>query len=208
MFKIVGAIITGGILGWLMSRLSHFLKIENEGQWIVVLSAFIILSFGISSLLNLDELLAAMSLGAFIANFNLQEKLLFKIIERYTESLILLLFFILSGLHLDISAIPSAAYLIAVFFLLRITGKYLGSHIGAVWANAPVKIRKYTGGGLIPQGGIVIGLALLISKNPDFSKVSDTLLAVVMGSTILNELLGPIAAVRSLKKAGETSDES
>lgn len=208
LFKIVGAIITGGILGWLMSKLSHLLKIENEGQWIVILSAFIILSFGISNFLNLDELLAAMSLGAFIANFNHQEKLLFRIIERYTEALILLLFFILSGLHLDISAIPNAAYLIAVFFLLRLAGKYLGARLGAVWAKAPLKIRKYTGGGLIPQGGIVIGLALLISKNPDFSKISDTLLAVVMGSAILNELLGPIAAVRSLKNAGETSDES
>ncbi len=204
-YKIVGAILAGGILGWITGVLSRFFKVEDEGQWIVLLAAVIILTFGISGFLNLDELLASMALGAFIANFNKQSDMLFKIVERYTEALILLLFFILSGLHLDISAIPDAALLIGVFVILRISGKYFGARLGAIWAHAPKEVQKYTGGGLIPQGGIVIGLALLISKNPDFSTISDTLLAVVMGSAIFHELLGPIAAIQSLKKAGETS---
>ena len=207
-YKILGAIITGGILGWLTGLISRFFNIESEGQWIVLLSAFIILTFGVSTLLGLDELLAAMAAGAFIANFNKQSKFLFKIIERYTEDLIFLFFFILSGLHLDITAIPAAAFLIAVFVVLRISGKYFGSRVGAAWANAPKNIRKYTAGGLIPQGGIVIGLALLISKNPDFSQISDTLLAVVMGSAIFHEIIGPLTAVHALKKAGETNAEN
>ena len=133
---------------------------------------------------------------------------MFKIIERYTEELIFLLFFILSGLHLDVTAIPAAAILIAVFVVLRITGKYFGSRLGAAWGGAPVEVRKYTAGGLIPQGGIVIGLALLISKNPDFAEISDTLLAVVMGSAIFHEIIGPLTAIRALKKAGEVNTEN
>jgi len=207
-YKIAGAVFVGGILGWLTGFLSRIFKIENEGQWIVLLSAVIIFTFGIASFLNLDELLAAMALGAFIANFNKQSDLLFKIIERYTEALIMLLFFILSGLHLDISAIPDATLLILIFVILRITGKYFGARLGAAWSKAPEEIRKYTGGGLIPQGGIVIGLALLISKNPDFAKIAHTLLAVVMGSAILHELIGPISAIQTLKKAGEIPDKN
>ena len=204
-YKILGAVLAGGIFGWLTGLLSRLLKIENEGQWIVLLAAFIILTYGISSYLNLDELLASMALGAFIVNFNSQNELLFKIIQRYTEELILLFFFILSGLHLDISAIPDAKFLIGAFVILRISGKYFGARLGAIWSHAPENIRKYTGGGLIPQGGIVIGLALMISKNPEFSKISATLLAVIMGSAIFHELIGPVSAIRSLKKAGETS---
>lgn len=207
-YKIVGAVLAGGLFGWFTGILSRFLKIKEEGQWIVLLAAMIIFTFGISSFLKLDELLAAMALGAFITNFNKQSDLLFKIVERYTEALILLLFFILSGLHLDISAIPDAALLIGVFVVLRISGKYFGARLGAFWAHAPKEVQKYTGGGLIPQGGIVIGLALLISKNPDFAKVSDTLLAVIMGSAIFHELIGPVAAIQSLKNAGETSEKS
>lgn len=207
-YKIAGAVLIGGISGWLMGFLSKAFKIENDGQWIVLLAAVIIFTFGISTFLNLDEILAAMALGAFITNFNKQSKLLFKIVERYTEALIMLLFFILSGLHLDIFAIPDATLLIVIFVILRITGKYFGARLGAIWGNAPMKIRKYTGGGLIPQGGIVIGLALLLSKNPDFAKISHTLLAVIMGSTILHELLGPLAAIQTLRKAGEITDKN
>jgi len=204
-YKIFGAIITGGVLGWLTGLISRLFNVKNEGQWIVILAAFIILTFGVSNLLDLDELLAAMAMGAFIANFNKQSNQIFNIIERYTEELIFLLFFILSGLHLDITSIPAAGFLIVVFVILRITGKYFGSRFGAAWGGAPKKVQKYTAGGLIPQGGIVIGLALLISKNPDFSEISDTLLAVVMGSAIFHEIIGPITAIRALKKAGETS---
>ncbi|MCK3683948.1 cation:proton antiporter [Maribellus sp. YY47] len=202
-YKIAGAVLAGGITGWLTGFLSKMLKIENEGQWIVLLAAVIIFTFGIASFLNLDEILAAMALGAFITNFNKQSKLLFKIVERYTEALIMLLFFILSGLHLDLFAIPDATLLILIFVLLRITGKYFGARLGASWAHAPQKVRRYTSGGLIPQGGIVIGLALLISKNPAFSNIAHPLLAVIMGSAIFHELLGPLAAIRALKKAGE-----
>jgi NhaP-type Na+/H+ or K+/H+ antiporter len=208
LYKIVGAIGTGAALGWLMGVISKFLSIKNEGQWIVILLAFIILAFGVSNLLQLDELLSAMAMGAFIANFNKQNRLLFKIIERYTEDLIFLFFFILSGLHLNINAIPHAVFLIALFVVLRISGKFAGARIGATWARAPVEVKRYTAGGLIPQGGIVIGLALLISKNPDFSEISGTLLAVVMGSAIFHEIIGPLAAVRALKKAGETQPKS
>lgn len=207
-YKIAGAVFVGGILGWLTGFLSKIFKIENEGQWIVLLSAVIILTFGISDFLYFDELLAAMALGAFITNFNKQSDLLFKIVERYTEALIMLLFFILSGLHLDISAIPDASLLIVIFVILRISGKYFGARLGAVWSRAPNEIRKYTGGGLIPQGGIVIGLALLISKNPDFANIAHTLLAVIMGSAIFHELIGPIAAIQTLKKAGEIPERS
>lgn len=206
-YKIVGAVVTGGILGWITGLISRFLNVKNEGQWIVIIAAFIILTFGVSNMLGQDELLAAMAMGAFIANFNKHHKRMFKIIERYTEELIFLLFFILSGLHLDITAIPAAAFLIAVFVVLRISGKYFGSRLGAAWGGAPVKVRKYTAGGLIPQGGIVIGLALLISKNPDFAEISDTLLAVVMGSAIFHEIIGPLTAIRALKKAGEINTE-
>jgi len=206
-YKITGAVLIGGVLGWLTGFLSRVFKIEDEGQWIVLLAAVIIFTFGISSLLNLDEILASMALGAFITNFNKQSNLLFKIIERYTEALIMMLFFILSGLHLDIFAIPDATLLIFVFVILRITGKYFGARLGAVWSHAPLKVRKYTGGGLIPQGGIVIGLALLISKNPDFAKISHTLLAVIMGSAIFHELIGPLAAIQTLRKAGEIPEK-
>ena len=48
-------------------------------------------------------------------------------------------------------------------------------------AKAPAKIKKYVAGGLVPQGGIVIGLALLVQQNPVFSSFSHILLNIVIG---------------------------
>ncbi|RLD41542.1 MAG: sodium:proton exchanger, partial [Bacteroidetes bacterium] len=49
----------------------------------------------------------------------------------------------------------------------------------------------------------VVGLALMMNQNPVFSEFSDLILNVVLGATIIHELLGPVAAKMSLKNAGE-----
>jgi len=64
-------------------------------------------------------------------------------------------------------------------------------------------VKKYAAGGLIPQGGIVIGLALLIKQNPTFDGISDIIISVILGATIIHEIIGPILAKIALKKAGE-----
>jgi len=202
-YTITGALCFGFLCGWLTRIISNFLNIRNEGQWIVLLAAFIIFTFGLSSMLGLDEILAVMAFGAYTTNFNEQQEQIFNIIERYTEELIILFFFLLSGLHIDITAIPNAAPIIGIFVIFRILGKYFGARTGAYFGGAPKEVRKCIGGGLLPQGGIVIGLALMISQDPAFGIISDTLLATVMGSTVLNEIIGPFGAKTALKKAGE-----
>jgi hypothetical protein len=58
-------------------------------------------------------------------------------------------------------------------------------------------------GGLIPQGGIVIGLALVIKQNSAFSSISDIILNVIIGATIIHEIIGPVISKYALEKAGE-----
>jgi Kef-type K+ transport system membrane component KefB len=144
-------------------------------------------------------------MGLVVVNTSDNQELVFGTIERYTEELIFLLFFVLSGLQLNVQMIPQAMLPISVFVLLRITGKFTGTYIGALFAGSKPKIKKYTAGGLIPQGGIVIGLVLLLNQYEAFSPFYDILLAVVMGSVIINEIIGPLAARYSLNRAGEIS---
>ena len=58
-------------------------------------------------------------------------------------------------------------------------------------------------GGLLPQGGIVIGLALMIKQRPELSKIADVIVSVVIGTAVFHELVGPIFAKLSLRRAGE-----
>lgn len=64
-------------------------------------------------------------------------------------------------------------------------------------------MQKYAAGGLIPQGGIVIGLALVVKQNPVFHAVSDIVINIIIGATIIHEMIGPLVSKYALLKAGE-----
>ena len=67
-------------------------------------------------------------------------------------------------------------------------------------------VKKYVAGGLIPQGGIVVGLALLIKQNAAFDSISDIIISVIVGATIIHEIIGPVLSKIMLKKAGEINN--
>ncbi|WP_430934060.1 hypothetical protein [Saccharicrinis sp. 156] len=92
--------------------------------------------------------------------------------------------------------------------LFRIAGKYLGAYWGAKIAKADSSIVKHMDGGLIPQAGIVIGLVLNVYKMEAFGDIAELLLGIGMGTTIINELLGPVMTKYSLRKAGEIKKKS
>ena len=64
-------------------------------------------------------------------------------------------------------------------------------------------MKRYVDSALIPQGGIVIGLALMIKQNPAFDGVSDIILRTIIGATVVHGLIGPSISKTTLKKAGE-----
>ena len=203
LFEIIVAILIGAVLGFIIEPFAKIFKISGEGQWVVVIFSLLIFCVGISQALQVDILLSSMTMGMVIVNKCKDEKVIFKILERYTEDLIFLFFFLLSGLYLNISSIPQAAILIILFVIFRATGKVIGANLGARMVKADRPIQKYAAGGLLPQGGIVIGLVLSIYQNELFSEISEILLTTVMGAAVIHELIGPVAAKYSLSKAGE-----
>jgi Kef-type K+ transport system membrane component KefB len=106
-------------------------------------------------------------------------------------------------MQLDFSVLLHYLPLVVFFILLRTAGKISGAITGAALAKASANVKKYVAGGLIPQGGIVVGLALIIKQNHEFDHISDIIISVILGATIIHELIGPISAETALKKAGE-----
>ncbi len=199
--QIFGAIMIGGVIGFIFNKVAQHLAERSEGMMIAIIIGFLGLCFGISSYLEVDELLAIMFMGFIVVNFNKKQNLIFKLLERYTEQLVFILFFTISGMHLDISVLGDVFLLVLLFVIFRALGKFIGVFVGA--RKAPEEVKKYTAGGLIPQGGIVIGLALMLKYNPAFSTISDEFINIILGATVIHELIGPILAKFSLKKAGE-----
>jgi CBS domain-containing protein len=163
----------------------------------------ITLCFSLAHLVGCDELLATMAMGCVVANFNPHQNEFFEMIEHYIEELIFVLFFTLSGMYFNFHSLSSSYIFIILFVLFRCAGKLSGARIGATLAKAPENVRRFTGLGLLPQGGIVIGLALVVKGNPAFADISDSIINIVIGATIIHELLGPVAVKIGLQKAGE-----
>ncbi|MGC9364561.1 MAG: cation:proton antiporter [Fidelibacterota bacterium] len=205
--RIVGAACIGIGFGYLFNRITRWIRRESEGVFIVMLLGLMFLCFGLAKSLAFDELLATMMMGLTVVNFNPIQAKIFKITERYTEELIFVLFFTVSGMQLQFGVLLDYFWLVLWFVLLRLIGKVVGSYLGAVVAKAPSKVKKYTAGGLIPQGGVVIGLALMVKQTAAFAPFADILLGVIIGATVIHELIGPLITEYSLKRAGELEVE-
>ncbi|SFD87036.1 cation:proton antiporter [Thermophagus xiamenensis] len=200
----IGLAIGMGIaFGFLLNLLSRFFKRETDGGLIVLILGVLMLCYGTSSYLRVDELLSTLAMGVTVVNYNTQNDKIFCVVERYTEELIFVIFFTLSGLHLDVSLLSGNVVLMVVFILARAIGKYLGIVSSSSMLKVSPTVKRYTAGGLLPQGGIVIGLALLVAKESEFQQLSSLIMTVVIGTAIIHELVGPVASKFSLKKAGE-----
>lgn len=200
---VVGALGLGTIFGIIFNMVTKLISKETEGVLIVVILGLLAICFGIAHLLGLDELLSTMTVGIIVTNFNIQRDKIFKILERYTEELVFVLFFTLSGMFLDFGVLATAFIIVLLYTILRTVGKFAGTALGAAVAKSSPLIKKYTAFGLIPSGGIIIGLALTLKQTPAYDQMADIIIGVIIGATVIHEFIGPILVKFALKRSNE-----
>ena len=89
---------------------------------------------------------------------------------------------------------------------MRILGKYGGAFLGCAITKTDVKIRNYLGLALIPQAGVAIGLAFLGQRMlPE--EMGNLFLTIILASSVLYELTGPICAKAALILSGAIKKE-
>jgi len=181
-------------------------KIEGAGSAIILIIGVLFLAFGLSHYFGLDELLTTMSVGATVVNSGVDMRKMFANIEHYYEEIVFAVFFVIAGAAVNLHVLLGSSLLVLVFVASRAAGKFGGVRIGAWLSRAPLSIKKYLGFGLIPQGGIVVGLAYLMSQKPEFSSYSSALLNVTLGATAIHEILGPIFSKYAIEKSGEIKE--
>ena len=170
---------------------------------IVMLFSLLCLCYGLAHLIGFDELLATMTMGIVVTNFSKQRDRVFEIFERYTEEIIFVLFFTLSGMYLNFGILATTGIGVALYAVARTIGKFSGTYIGSVIGKSPKLVKRYTAFGLIPSGGIIVGLALMLKQNPAFDSFADIVINVIIGATVIHELIGPILVQIAFKRSGE-----
>jgi Kef-type K+ transport system membrane component KefB len=178
---------------------------ESDGLQIALLLGTLGLCYGVSAMLDLDQLLATMAMGMTVVNTSRRQERhhVFHLMEESVEPIVFIVFFTVSGMLLDVAVLIQYLPVVLLFVFFRTIGKLVGANLGARLGKASHDVRRYTGWGLIPQGGIVIGLALLVQQEPAFASISHILLNVIIGATVIHELIGPLTAKLAIMKSGE-----
>ncbi len=209
----------GTVMGFIVSGMSHFFKSRtNRLIWII---ACVFASLGLYNLFQQDfmgsfelsSLLICMAAGAIFANFQKEASITFDFMDRFTSP-IFMLFFVISGASLDLSVFASSTGLIVlalavIYAITRFAGKWVGTFAAAKITRAEPAVQKYLGFCLVPQAGVAIGLASTAaasfgaSSNPEVAKIGSLILAIILSSTLIYEIIGPISTKIALSKAGE-----
>ena len=182
----------GLILGKLMANRSQ------DSKLIIVVGLLIGLA-GLCGVLDISPLLCCMMFGATYRNF-MKDKEVFHQLSNFTPP-IMAIFFVVSGMNLNLSALSSIGLIGVVYFLVRIIGKYAGAFLGSIITKQQKESKLYLGLALIPQAGVAIGLAFL-SQRMFPGDMGDTLLTIILASSVMYELIGPVCAKASLFLSG------
>lgn len=195
-------LVIGAAMGYLLKLLMQ-VKHGSDNRLIIVISV-LLLFCGISSLFDVSPLLGCMIIGTVYINLTKDEKLFLQV--NYFSPPILLMFFVVSGLSFNLSALFSGESIIGsiplwaigvIYFFVRIIGKYLGAYLGCLTIKKPKEVRNYLGLALIPQAGVAIGLAALGARTLG-GDVGSALQTIILASSVLYELVGPVCAKLSL----------
>ena len=198
LIEIVGSFALGAALGWLLAFGARFFA--SRGNKLALSIALVLAGVGLCDILNLSSLLVCMMIGAMMVNLSQQREVLIEQCNRFTPPLFLL-FFVLSGADLDLSVLPSVGLIGVAYLLLRCIGKWGGTYLGAVCVKADKHIRHYLGLTLLPQAGVAIGMAALVSAR--FPTLAAQVNTIVLAGVLVFELIGPVITKIALTKAGE-----
>lgn len=204
-WEVGGAVGLGVLIGYPSALLTRRLRggdpLEAEALGAILLCG------GLAILLGVSYLIAAIVLGATIANLAADESddedegEPFHMIAK-AEWPLLVVFFILSGAVFDFSQLGALGPLGLAYIFLRIIGLITGTWIGAAVAGVQDGGKLWLGVALLPQAGVALGMALVAGQA--FPEYAGLILSVTVGTTIFFEILGPVLTRLALVRAGET----
>ena len=204
LLKMIICLTIGVVFGFVLRFLISSKR--TTGNRLIIVVAVILLFCGVCSLFGQSPLLGGIAIGTIYTNMckTKDEEKIFAQVNYFIPP-IMLVFFVRGGMCLDFtvftqsSTLTSVPFIVIVlaFLAVRFIGKYGGAFVGAVMTAQPKETRNFLGFGLIPQASVAIALATMAAMTLEaygHSEYAIALLAIVLASSIIFEMIGPVLA--------------
>ncbi len=197
-YEIIISFILGGVISFLMTLVFRFFKKPSNRICIVI--AAVLGTYWLAELVGGSPLLSCMALGGVLVNIFKDTDSVMKVTESFTPP-ILMIFFIISGAGFDLAALAGIGVIGVVYVVMRVIGKCGGAWLGGKISKQEKKISRYLGPTLMPQAGVALGLTVVAGQLvPQYAA---QIRVIILCSTFIYSLIGPITAKFALEKAGE-----
>ncbi len=209
MITIVDLVISslaGAIFG---AGMVYFINREaNRAKLLEFELGLIILLVGLMTWLHMSAILACMVFGFMVGNYVDPKKEPVCHTMKAIMSPVVMLFFVIVGASINLSQALSVTVIILALLYVggRSLAKYVGAYSGARLTKAPLLTSKFLGFCLMSQAGVAVGLSLIVEEKFGAVGAVQTgllILNVVIITTMLLQIIGPIAASEGLRRAGE-----
>lgn len=211
--EVFGSVLYGLLIGLLISKAANKFDKNRDDMQVIALIA-VLFTIGTVTMLNhylhdyglgFSQLLANIMVGSTIANLAKTPQRSFTAINDFATPFYVM-FFTLAGASLDLGILRQDSLIILVsivYIIARASGKILGILVGAYMVDSPKTVKKYLGIALLPQGGVSLGLLVIVQAQmkPFYPHIS----TIIMLSILVYETFGPVFAKISITKAGEVN---
>ncbi len=194
---IVGSLAVGALLGVVMAVFIN--RVGRKVGLFVFGTLFVVAEAG--GVFHLDPLLVGLAAGLFLENVSSVSG---HLVVRETEAAslpTLAVFFATIGAEIHLHAFLAVVGWAVLAALVRALGLLIGLGITVKRHRLEPGLWKPLYLGMLPQAGVAIALALLVATR--FGAWGQELSVLLLGTIVVNELIGPVLWRRALIGAGE-----
>jgi Kef-type K+ transport system membrane component KefB len=196
LWESMGALLLGVAVGLPMAFLSG--RIHEGEPTLIEALGLVCICGGLALWLEVSYLLAAMAMGATVANLATHHTRPFHAIKNI-QSPFLVLFFILAGASLNLETFMDIGLIGGLYIALRLIGKIAGGWIAGRLFGMSSSNARWMGAAMLPQAGVAVGMALIVGQL--LPEHADTILTVTIAATALFEIVGPVVTRAAIRRS-------
>jgi len=200
-WHVFGSIGAGLIYGLVLAL--YITRVKERIALFVFGTLFVLAEGG--SALHVDPLLVGLTAGLFLENISPVSGEEVAHAAEPAAMPVFTLFFAVIGAELHVHAFLSVVGFSAVAAIARATGVFVGTRVIAGRTSSPPVVKKFIAFCMLPQAGIALALATTVKSQ--FKPWGEAVGTILLGTVVVNEVLGPILFRSALARAGEIPPE-